>query len=92
MIFDFYDGLLTLSYYILNDSIKSFVVLQNQYPNLTHRTHSEVSHVVLHVTPGTTAVMCNGRVVTPLARASPEDLQLIETLEISSGAGKKDLK
>ena len=47
--------------------------------------------MVLHVTPGNTAVMCNGRVVTPLARASPEDLQLIETLEISSGAGKKTI-
>ena len=51
------------------------------------RKHSAVSHVVLHVTPGNTAILCNGRVVTPLPRASSEDLQLIETLELRSGAG-----
>ena len=43
--------------------------------------------MVLHVSPGDTAVLCNGRVVTPLARASPADIQLIETLELRSGAG-----
>ncbi|XP_063681631.1 UDP-glucose:glycoprotein glucosyltransferase 1-like isoform X2 [Bolinopsis microptera] len=52
------------------------------------KKHSAVAHVVLHVTHGNTAVLCNGRVVTPLHRASSEDLQLIETLELRSGAEK----
>ena len=64
-------------------SLESYTILHLDI----NRNHETIAEVLLRVAPGNTAVLCNGRVVTSLSDVTKDDIVLMETLELRSGAG-----